>query len=342
MNRKAAVLLLLLASSTVDASTVRVEGYGSTRQAAKQDGLRNACEQSLRTLVISEREHKNYETIKDQILVACSGYVSDYKIVNQQRYDDQYILTMDVEISDSKIAERFVVKNYESKEVNGESVSDRYDSYMEGRQANQRVLSEVLDGFDKYAFNVDQGKISFTNDRYDNLVMNIPYKVYWNPNYVNALRESLNNNKFANTRHPLTNILYKAIESKVESVTYRHVNIPDRNLHQAVAKISFDRTTMLFNTYESNNAIYNTIMSGNKPMIAVELTERMGETYLHSCHMIVSSRDGQVLYSLGNRGRDIKIWSRGYINNSINLRLFGSLKNVEKVTLRIVPQNSCN
>lgn len=339
--RLAAVTLLLVACSTVDASTVRVEGYGATRQAAKQDALRNACEQSLRTLVISEREHKNYETIKDEILIACSGYVSDYKVIDAQSYDGQVILTMDVTVSDSKIADRFVVKNYDQSEVQGEVISDSYDSYMEGKLANQNILSNVLDGFSKYAFNIEQGKISFTNDRYNNLVMSIQYKVYWNPNYVRALHESLDANKFANTRHPLTEIAYGALKRRVESVTYRHVSFPDRNLQNAVAKISIDRTTMLFNDYNSNMAIYDMIMAGNKPMIAVELKERMGESYVYSCHMIESSRDGQVLYSLGNRGRDIKIWSRGYINNTIDLRLFGSLKNVEQVTLRIVPQNSC-
>lgn len=339
--RVTAAFLLLLACGTVNASTVRVEGYGATRQAAKQDGFRNACEQSLRTLVISEREHKNYETVKDEILIACSGYISNYKVIGQQNYDGQYILTMDVDVSESKIADRFVVKNYGQSEVQGEIISDAYDSYMEGKYANQRVLGDILDGFPKYAFNIDQGKITFTNDRYNTLVIKIPYRVYWNPNYVRALHESLNANKFANTRHPLTEIAYGELKRKVESVTYRHVSFPDRNLQNAVAKISIDRTTMLFNDYNSNMAIYNMIMSGNKPMIAVELKERMGEPYLYSCHNIESSGDGQVLYSLGNRGRDIKIWSRGYINNTIDLRLFGSLRNVEQVTLRIVPQNSC-
>jgi hypothetical protein len=333
--------LLLLASSSVVASTIRVEGFGTTRQEAKQDAFKSACEQAVKTIVISERQHKNDVTVKDEIITACSGYVDKYKIIKEERYEGQVYLTMDVTISDSKIADRFIVKNSDEQEVNGELVQDSYNSYLDGKLNNKYILETVVGDFPTQSFNIDQGKITFKSDRYNKLTMVIPYKVYWNKNFLYSLQESLNRSKYANKRHPLEDVGYKIIKSKVEYYTARQISLPDRSEQHSVAKISFDRNTYLFNDYTSNMVIYEKIMAGNVPVIAVEFTDNYGDTYLHSCHNMVASSNGQSLYHLGNRGLDIKFFTTSYINNNIYITMSGSLQNLYKVSLKIVSKNNC-
>jgi len=340
MNKIATVGLLLLASSSVYASTIRVEGYGPTRQSAKLDGLRNACEQSLNTIVLSEREHQHNETLKNEIITACSGYVERYKIVKQEVNDGVYYLTMDVKLSTSRIADRFIVRSGDSKEVDGEVVDDTYNYYLENKRNNLSVLETVLESFPKYSFNIKQGDVTFQTDQFNNLVMVVPYKVAWNNNYLDALHEGLNANKYATSRSPIENAIYNVAKQKVEYYTARRVTLPDRSVQRSTARISFNNNTMLFNDYNSNMQVYNHFMK-NIPVIALEIQDIYGETFLHSCHNMVASQPGQVLYGLGNRGLDIKFYSRSYINNNINIVLYGSLKTVQKVSLKIVSKQSC-
>ena len=103
--RKLIVGLLLLPLWCFSA-TVTVTGIGNTVEEAKYNGFRSAIETHLGTLVLSEREHHNYTTVKNELLVYSSGYVEKYEIISQQIVRNKINLVMDVTVNSNKIRDR--------------------------------------------------------------------------------------------------------------------------------------------------------------------------------------------------------------------------------------------
>ncbi len=81
---------------------VTVQGTGminngdesSARDAAIQDALRKAVEQAVGTIVSSQTVVQDYKLLSDKIYSNTSGYVSDYKIINESHTDAVYNVTL--------------------------------------------------------------------------------------------------------------------------------------------------------------------------------------------------------------------------------------------------------
>ncbi|SMC95719.1 hypothetical protein [Sporomusa malonica] len=91
-------MTLLLCTPVTLAREVTVQGYGTTRDEAINDALRNAVEQAVGTLVDSQTLVQNAEVVKDEIYTKSRGFVQDWTIVSEQRSAGQTVITARVQV----------------------------------------------------------------------------------------------------------------------------------------------------------------------------------------------------------------------------------------------------
>jgi hypothetical protein len=70
----------------------------SARNAAIRDALRKAVEQSVGVIVSSQTTVENYKLLSDRIYSNTSGYVHDYKIINEGASNNIYNVTIQATI----------------------------------------------------------------------------------------------------------------------------------------------------------------------------------------------------------------------------------------------------
>lgn len=93
-----AAMTLLFCIPLAFAKEVTVQGYGTTREEAINDALRNAVEQAVGTLIDSQTLVQNAEVIKDEIYTKSRGFIQDWTIVSEQKNADQTIVTAHVQV----------------------------------------------------------------------------------------------------------------------------------------------------------------------------------------------------------------------------------------------------
>jgi hypothetical protein len=101
-------LLLTLCLVAPLANAIQVSGEGSTFEEAKLNAFKTAIEYEAGTVVVSERDNTNYKLVKNDILVYSSAYITNYKIINSFKSDNQYHVVVDVDVASNKIADRIL------------------------------------------------------------------------------------------------------------------------------------------------------------------------------------------------------------------------------------------
>ena len=94
------IIALLIAANSW---AVVVTGSGTTKEAAINNGLREAVEMYTGALVYGVTDVQNYQVQKDQIVAASLGYVKNYRIVKTSNIDSMILLILDVTLSEEKI-----------------------------------------------------------------------------------------------------------------------------------------------------------------------------------------------------------------------------------------------
>jgi len=193
MRYKPLIISLLLSgcATTQSVSSYQVTGVGRTFEEAKQNAFTKAIENKLGVLVISEREQQNLRLVKDEILTYSGGYVNKYHITNTTNIGNTYSLTMDVDVSESKIRDRVLGAGTSISEIQGNNHKTQYSTYLHDRDKGDQIYQKVLQDYPKYAYTIEQKPHLFKLDQYRNAVLIVPYTMRWNYNYLQALNELL-------------------------------------------------------------------------------------------------------------------------------------------------------
>ena len=189
---KLLIVACLFISSVTQAGYLTVTGSGSSFEEAKQQAFRKAIEFQVGANVLSDVETQQYKRIKDEIYVYSSGYVDDYKIITQEVNSNIVILLMEVLVSESKIKNRIISAGKSSVDFNNQQHSAQVSTYIQERLAGDRLLSKHLSGYPNRAYTIKQFPYTITINENRNPVLNIPYQLNWNYDYVKTLKEILN------------------------------------------------------------------------------------------------------------------------------------------------------
>lgn len=173
---------------------VQVESSGKDRESARNLGLKLATELAVGSIIVSETKIQNKELISDEIIKHSSGFIYDFKVISEKVVDAKIILTMDVWVIPSQIADRILNESEISGKFDGLKIATQKETYSEKNASSEQMLKLVLKDYPNKAFNLTLGKTgtSLTNGKVE---IYIPIEIAWSDVYLNALLDSINATK---------------------------------------------------------------------------------------------------------------------------------------------------
>lgn len=185
--------MLLFASSVVYASEpITVTGIGDDFIQARNDAFRQAIDTKIGVLMVSQKEFKNDQVVLKEILLHSSGYIDKYKILENRKFHNRVEVTMQVTVSDSKIANRLRSPSTNTLIIDGERHAIQRESFLNQVQTGDRLLQSLLNDFPVRAFYLNTPfKPVYSLDNYGNDKITISYHMGWKYEYLRALHEIL-------------------------------------------------------------------------------------------------------------------------------------------------------
>ena len=170
----------------------RVLGTGRTFEEAKLNGFQLAVEIAVGAVVVTEKKSVNNTLVRDKVLKHSSGYVDDFKIIDQSQTNSGYSLTMDVKVKSSKIAE--VILNTGDKGNNTfdtQRIMAQYNTYANERNDAERLIDNLLDEYPKNSFILTKipTKIAMNSNR--DMVLHVPYTFKWSDAWIENFLETV-------------------------------------------------------------------------------------------------------------------------------------------------------
>lgn len=170
---------------------IQVEAQGINDNEARRNGFVLAVDQAVGTLILSERESDKTQLIKNDVYNYSSGYVTDYKILSKTTRAGNSVLVMDVWVSHSAIANRILGRSSTAGQLNGPVASVRVETLLAERAAGDQIVSQVLADFPRRAFDITLGATVLRMDEYRQALVEIPFSLKWNYDYLVSLHEAL-------------------------------------------------------------------------------------------------------------------------------------------------------
>ena len=174
---------------------VEVTADGSSLEQARHSAFRIATERAVGVVILSETETANSRLKRDEIISYASGYVDEYKIVDQTERQGRIWIKAQVWIKHSAIANRLLAGSVEPGKIDGERHSAQLSSLKHQQLSGDSLLSTVLNDFPKRSFVTKAGKTNIEIQPDRSALLTVDYIVYWDYRYLEALSESLKNLK---------------------------------------------------------------------------------------------------------------------------------------------------
>jgi hypothetical protein len=170
---------------------IEVAGVGATPEEARINGFRLAVEQAIGSLVASETVVQNGRIQRDEIISYAAGYVDRFDIVGTQSTAQGLRVNMRVWVGRSALANRLLALSQTAGEIQGDRAATAVATLQQERATGDRLLATVLNDFPKRSFVVttDPTSVRFNSDRRG--VVQIPYELKWDSNYLSSLWEAL-------------------------------------------------------------------------------------------------------------------------------------------------------
>lgn len=187
------VLLAILQLLTIAyANPVRVVGIGKSLDEAKQNAFKMAVQYRAGIVMLSDRESRNLELVKNEISAYSAGYVDNFNLLSQKIVNGTYEVILEVFVSDSRISQRLLSKGTSIQNFETERHTEQINSLIHERITGDKLLKQVMDDYPLRAYNIQQlpYKIQFDSQR--NLQLFVPYVIQWNINFLNAFVELMN------------------------------------------------------------------------------------------------------------------------------------------------------
>lgn len=333
---------------------VRIESTAPTIGEARSEGFKLAVGQALGMLIVSETEIKNQTLIRNEVIQYSSGYIHDFKILNESSVGNMTRLVMDVWVTESKIADRLLNISKAEATIDGEKSSIQYQSNLNQLISGDRLLELVLNDFPHKSFDIKVGK-SIVSMPERNIKIQVPISISWNKNYISSLIEILEKTRQGNTANTYRNSRWVSV------VRYKNKS----DWFMSIAAFS-DKTKL--------NLLESYLIKSN-PMIKLTIKDVNNNSILHSCfqydglsgsylgepNFFIYPRDpysGKIIgqfFSLGGefpenmnaKTADFSIYGdfKDDLLISINLPEYyakNNLEKMEKTEVSIVQNKNCN
>jgi len=316
------LLLVLLLVVTPLANAVQVSGEGSTFEEAKNNAFRTAIEFEAGTIVVNERDANNYKLIKNELLVYSSAYISNFKVINTFKVDNQVHVVLDVNVSSNKIADRILGVGSKPAIVDNKHYT-QYQTYMDYKNKGDALLINVMRDYPTKAFVVTQGVHKLAVDVYRDAILEIPLEIKWNYNYISALNDTLG------ALQDGSNGLFSPSPG---NITIMAKDPKDWILGK--------KSTYKFNDILITQALKDTFLH-NPPRIQVKITGHNQVLY-KNCYVPDSIAGKQKAFF--DAGNDLIVYGNQVEKNIIKIELNNMptvLRDAERIDLNVVAHESC-
>ena len=165
---------------------VRVRGQGPTEEEARTQAYKKAVEYAVGAYVASGTEVVNGEVTVKKIIKYSSGYVDRFDMVE---VGNGYVI-MDVYVRTSKIAAGLLGEGKTSGKIDGAQIAATTSTLLDSKKNGDEALKMVLDKFKQSAYVVSTGKYQLRMNEQRQMVIDIPYKVQWNYDYLVAIAQA--------------------------------------------------------------------------------------------------------------------------------------------------------
>lgn len=184
-----------------DTVTVEVEATGRTFEEAKRNGFREAIEQVVGSLLVSDQEVRGAQLVRDNIANYSAGYVDDFEIIdsNQDPETKLWTVEMKVSVASSKIAKRMLVSGETTQDINGAKAEAMYVTQKEQRDNGDNLLSMVMSSYPQKAYVINRGQPELKINKSRAPFIEIPYRIEMSRYWLESLIESLQTVSLKNT-----------------------------------------------------------------------------------------------------------------------------------------------
>lgn len=306
---------------------IRVRGEGPNFVTARQNGLRLAVEQAVGTLVLSETHVRDQRIVRDEIITYASGFVDRYELVDADYVDRVNRVTMDVWVSESRIANRLLNESVGTGTIDGNRLALQVETLQHERATGDQVLETVLRDFPQRAFDVKVDRTNLEIGTQRNLQVDIPYSVAWNETFLNSLFESL-----------------RRTGSEPARCWWPTPECTRRERRQfTINGVSFDDMVR-------PAAVVKHMAVDNKPAVELNIVDAHGRTLVKNCQMILFSNMENMPYNVPTRyffqvsDRTVHVDRTYRINGIFRLNLGQDVQNLrtaQRIEVRIVPEKQC-
>lgn len=170
---------------------IEVTAAGKDFEAARESAFRMAVERSVGVIVSSESTAHNQQLTRDEIITYASGFVSDYKLVDQTQIGNQIWVKMQVWVSHSHLRDRLLSQSRQSGHVEGGRISAQIQSFQLSRQNGDRILNSVLNDYPQRAFDITLGHTQVLVNSARQMILQVPVSVAWSPHYIRSLKSAI-------------------------------------------------------------------------------------------------------------------------------------------------------
>ena len=175
---------------------VRVQCTGVSEEDARNNCFAKAINDAIGSVVVNDSETtgtgENRELTHHELINYSSGWVHDYQILNKENQASGGVqLTMQVSVQGNAIAARAFGTARATGELDGNRISNVFDSYQKENAAGDNLIDTILRGFPNQAFTVTMGKPDYKIDSNRDMYLNVNFSVEWNKGYVTAMGEVL-------------------------------------------------------------------------------------------------------------------------------------------------------
>lgn len=306
---------------------IRVQGEGPNFVTARQNGLRLAVEQAVGTLVLSETHVQNQRIIRDEIITYAAGFVDRYELVDADYVNKVNRVTMDVWVSESRIAHRLLNESVGTGTIDGSRLALQVETLQHERATGDQVLETVLRDFPNRAFDVrvDRTKLDIGAQR--NLQIDVPFTVAWNETYLASLFESLRK-----TATEPANCWWPTPECTRRQRSQFTIN--------GIAFADMARPAL----------VVKHMAVDNKPAVELNILDAHGRVLTRTCQLMLFSNMENMPYNVPNRyffqvsDRTVHV-DRSYKNPGIFRINLGAnvdnLRTAQKIEVRMIPEKQC-
>ena len=255
-------LVLIASISQAAQRVITATGSGANLEAAKQAAFRQAIELEIGVLVLGDRETVNLALVKDEIYAYSAGYVDSYRIVSTAVVGAKTQLIMEVHVSPSKLTNRIWSVGRSANEINGQSLTAQYSTYVNQKAQSDRILNKLLDQYPRRAYQITQGASKFQMDSNRSAVLSIPVIIKWNQDFLNSLDETLTLTQDGTSSKTVSAALITMVSSKLTMKALlskpQEFHFNDVHSANAVRRALNDRPLMLkLNLKNGGHTLYS-------------------------------------------------------------------------------------